>query len=349
MTIPKFGFSISPGEAHGVGVEAEKAEQLGYDRIGVWDTSALYRDPWVVLAIIARETKRISIGPWVTNPLTRHPVVTAAAAASIDDLAPGRTYIGIGTGGTGVMHLGYKAAPLKQLEEYCLAVRLLFSHGTADYQGKKIRLEWARGRHIPIIMAAHGPASLKLAGRIADGVVIALGITPEVIRSCLALLEEGARESNRSIKDMQVWFTCFWFVDPVPGVAKEQGSWAATSFASHFHAENVQSNFVPLEYQQSVVKLGEAYNYITHGSVPDEQRQAYRELAESLGIKEYMQRRFSFSGTPLEVEQQIREAIAAGATCFDGAIDEPLPGHFERLTKWAGYVLPRFEVQARGD
>ncbi len=344
MSYPKFGFSISPGEAKSIGEESAIAESLGYDRIGVWDTSALYRDPYVVMSMIARETKHISIGPWVTNPVTRHPVVTAAAAASIDDLAPGRTYIGIGIGGTGVIHLGQKAARIKELEEYCLAIRSLYEHGIADYHDTKIRLEWARHRQIPIIVAAHGPASLKLAGRIADGAVIALGITPDVIRSCLELVEEGAHESSRSIKDLQIWFTCFWFVDPIPGRAKEEGSWAATSFASHFHADDVQAKFIPPEYQEAVVTLGKAYDYITHGSVPEEERQAYSELAEKLGIKDYMQRRFSFSGTPDEVEQQIREAMAAGATCFDGAIDEPLPGHLDRITKWAKLVLPRFNL-----
>lgn len=81
---------------------------------------------------MARDTRHISIGTWVTNPLSRHPVVTASAAASLDDLAPGRVYLGIGSGGTGVLHLGLPAAPLAHLEDYALTVRRLLEDGVAQ-------------------------------------------------------------------------------------------------------------------------------------------------------------------------------------------------------------------------
>src|SRR5262249_8856269 len=71
---PRFGFSISPGHPRGVADEAAYAEQLGYDRIGVWDSPALFREPWVTLAATASTTDRIALGTWVTNPVTRHPV-----------------------------------------------------------------------------------------------------------------------------------------------------------------------------------------------------------------------------------------------------------------------------------
>lgn len=83
MPQPRFGFSIAPGESLGVGREVAEAEVLGYDRVGIWDSPALFRDPWVTLASVARDTSRIRLGTWVTNPLTRHPVVTASAAAAL--------------------------------------------------------------------------------------------------------------------------------------------------------------------------------------------------------------------------------------------------------------------------
>ena len=75
----RFGFSISPGAPLGVAQEAAQAEAMGYDRIGIWDSPALFREPWVTLATAARDCRRIALGPWVTNPLSRHPVVTASA------------------------------------------------------------------------------------------------------------------------------------------------------------------------------------------------------------------------------------------------------------------------------
>jgi 5,10-methylenetetrahydromethanopterin reductase len=190
---PRFGFSVTPGPPDGVAAEAAEAEAMGFDRIGVWDSPALFREPWVTLGAMARATERVRLGTWVTNPLSRHPVVTASAAATVDDLAPGRVSIGIGAGGTGVWHLGMKTAGLDDLEEYVLAVRALLAEGEAEYRGETVRLPWAAGRRIPIVVSAHGPRALRTAGKVGDGVIVGLGVTPEVVSGSLALVEEGAR------------------------------------------------------------------------------------------------------------------------------------------------------------
>jgi alkanesulfonate monooxygenase SsuD/methylene tetrahydromethanopterin reductase-like flavin-dependent oxidoreductase (luciferase family) len=65
-------------------------------------------------------------------------------------------------------------------------------------------------------------------------------------------------------------------------------------------------------------------------------------LADRLGVGDYLRSRFMFAGTPAEVEEQIRAAIRAGATNFDGAIDADLPENEERIASWARLVLPRF-------
>ena len=338
MQVPRFGFSISPGDASGVAREVAEAETLGYDRVGIWDSPALFREPWVVLASCARETRHVALGTWVTNPLSRHPVVTASALASLDDIAPGRVYLGIGSGGTGVLHLGMKAAPLATLESYVLAVRRLLEQGEATYGGETVRLRWAK-RRIPIIMAAHGPGSLRLAGRIADGVICGLGVTPEVIAGCLALIEQGAQSAGRRLQDLEVWFTCFWFVDERPGVAQDEGAWAAASFASHFARAGVEGKFVPEAYKEAFKQVGSRYDYVTHGAVPAAQKEEYAEFMRNLGVADYLRRRFAFCGTPAEVHQQLESAMSAGACNFDGAIDARLPEHRERITQWSRLVL----------
>jgi 5,10-methylenetetrahydromethanopterin reductase len=267
---PEFGFSVTPGPPAGVAAEAAEAEELGFDRIGIWDSPALFREPWVTLAAVAGSTARIRLGTWVTNPVTRHALVTASAAASLDDLAPGRTYLGIGSGGTGVMHAGRSASSLEALEAYVAAVRGLLEDGEAEVDGERAVLPWAR-RRIPVVVSAHGPRALRAAGRIGDGVIVGLGLTPEVVAASLELVDEGAKEQGRRVDDLEVWFTGFWFVDPVPGRAREAGSWAATSFASHLARTGVEGKLVPTEYRDGIVELGRRYDYTTHGAVPDEQ------------------------------------------------------------------------------
>ncbi len=340
MTIG-FGFSVTPGEPLGVGAEMRRAEQLGYERFGVWDSPALFREPWVTLGSVARDTERVRLGTWVTNPLARHPLVTAACAATVDDLAPGRVYIGIGAGGTGVWHLGMKTAKLAELEAYVLAVRGLLETGSASWRGHALTMPWAGPRRIPIVMAAHASGSLRLAGRIGDGVVIGLGISPDVVASSLELLEAGAGEVGRSLDEIDVWFTSFWWVDERPGKAQADGAWSATAFALHFADSGVENKFIPDHLKAPLLEIGKAYDLRSHGHPGDEQKAAYVELADRLGVGPYLRRRFMFAGTPEEVEMQIRAAAGAGARNFDGAIDADLPEHEQRITDWARLVLPR--------
>jgi 5,10-methylenetetrahydromethanopterin reductase len=341
MTIG-FGFSVTPGEPLGVGAEMRRAEELGYDRFGVWDSPALFREPWVTLASVARDTERIRLGTWVTNPLARHPLVTAAAAATLDDLAPERTYVGIGAGGTGVWHLGIGTARLADLEAYVRAVRSLLETGSAVWEGRALSIDWAGPRRVPLIMAAHASRSLRLAGRIADGVVIGLGISPDVVASSLELLEAGASEAGRSLDELEVWFTSFWWVDEQPGKAKAEGAWSATAFALHFADSGVEHKFIPPDLKTPLLEIGKAYDLRSHGHPSEEQKAAYVELADRLGVGAYLRERFLLAGTPAEVEAQIRAAVAAGARNFDGAIDADLPEHRHRIERWARLVLPRF-------
>lgn len=344
MTPVRFGFGVTPGEPRALGAELRRAELLGYDRCGIWDSPALFREPWVTLGSVARDTERIRLGTWVTNPLTRHPAVTAAAAATLDDLAPGRAYVGIGAGGTGIWHYGLRTPRLADLEAYVLAVRALLKRGAADWRGRALTLRWAGPRRVPILMSAHAAGSLRLAGRVADGVVIGLGISPEVVAGSLDVVEAGAREAGRTLDDLEAWFTSFWWVDEEPGRARADGAWSATAFAHHFADSGVERKFVPDDLKAPLLELGRAYDLVSHGHPSDEQKQAYVELADRLGVGEYIRERFVLAGTPDEVEARIRAAVAAGARGFDGAIDADLPEHERRIGAWARLVLPRFGV-----
>lgn len=342
MRLPAFGFGVTPGPPDGVAAEMRDAEALGFDRMGVWDSPALFRDPWMTLGAVARATGTIRLGTWVSNPVSRHPVVTASAIATLEDLAPGRTYFGIGSGGTGVWHLGHPAARLDELRDYIATVRRLLADGRATYQGSECRMEWGRGISVPIIMSAHGPRSLRLAGEIADGVICGLGILPEVVSGCLELVSEGAESAGRNLADLEVWFTCFWFVDAEPGAALAEGAWAATAFALHFSQGRVEGKFVPEQYRDGLARLGEQYDLVAHGRVTDDLKRRYVERADALGIGDYIRSRFMFCGTPAEVESQIRAAMAAGARNFDGALDADIEERRCRIGNWADLVLPRF-------
>ena len=141
----------------------------------------------------------------------------------------------------------------------------------------------------------------------------AWGSCPRWSRGVWNLIAEGADSAGRTLADLDVWFTCFWFVDAEPGAALAEGAWAATAFALHFAQGRVDGKFVPEEYRDGIVRLGEQYDLVAHGRVSESLKRIYVERADELGIGGYIRSRFMFCGTPPEVESQIRAAMAAGA------------------------------------
>jgi 5,10-methylenetetrahydromethanopterin reductase len=172
--------------------------------------------------------------------------------------------------------------------------------------------------------------------------VIGLGISPEVVAASLEVLEAGAQEGGRSVDELEIWFTSFWWAHDEPGRAQADGAWSATAFALHFADSGVEHKFIPEELKAPLLEIGRGYDLRSHGHPTEEQKAQYVELADRLGVGSYLRERFMFAGTPAEVEAQLRAAVRAGARNFDGAIDADLPEHEQRITRWAELILPRF-------
>src|SRR5829696_7978482 len=88
----------------------KQAEDVGASHFGAGEGPLLFSDPYQYLALAARETSRIKLGTWVTNPLTRIPPVTANSMATLNALAPGRTFLGIGTANNALRSMGNRPA-----------------------------------------------------------------------------------------------------------------------------------------------------------------------------------------------------------------------------------------------
>jgi 5,10-methylenetetrahydromethanopterin reductase len=179
----RFGLRIPPcAPAHEVARCVADAERAGFDIAWLPDSQFLWRDVWSCLALAADRTERIALGPCVTNFETRHLSVTAAAAVTLEELAPGRTILGVGSGDSSIKTLGLKPTRLAGMRSGVELVRDLMRGEAVDFDGRPMRLHAAAERPIPVYMAANGPKALALAGEIADGVITATGIAPELVR-----------------------------------------------------------------------------------------------------------------------------------------------------------------------
>jgi len=182
----------------------QDVEAAGFDGAGILDSQLLSRDAFVVLGQAASHTSRLTLFPAVTNPFTRDASVLAGAIQTVEEMAPGRVKLVIGTGYTSASTIGRKPATLAQMRTCISTVKRLLAGQSMDFDGTPGRLGFAAGRHIPVIMAASGPKAIELAGEIADGVLLLVGFNRGIIERALEHLERGAKRAGRRLDDLEI-------------------------------------------------------------------------------------------------------------------------------------------------
>ncbi len=185
------------------------AEDLGYSHLWVADSQMLWSDCYAVLALIAARTNRIAIGTGVAVAGTRQSAVTAAAHATINQIAPGRVFCGIGTGNTAMRVMGHRPMPVAEFERYIAELRALLDGGETT-------VEWRRRaspvRHlmpdegfvsfeprIPLYISGFGPRAMALAAKHGDGLVMSVPPRPEAIERVWGALDGAAAAAGRVI------------------------------------------------------------------------------------------------------------------------------------------------------
>jgi alkanesulfonate monooxygenase SsuD/methylene tetrahydromethanopterin reductase-like flavin-dependent oxidoreductase (luciferase family) len=184
------------------------AENLGYTHCWVTDSPIIRSNCWAVLALAAQATRRMRLGTGVNVPALRLAPAAANGIATINRLAPGRCFIGFGTGHTGLRLLGRRPMRLAPFREYVEVVRKLLRGEEVDYalegESHPIRFQMREHRFIdlehpiPVYVAGFGPRAQALAGEIGDGLISGLprgGTLPAM----LANARRGAERTGRAL------------------------------------------------------------------------------------------------------------------------------------------------------
>ena len=204
---------LPAGRRHSRGLRAHVAEidRLGYDALWLTDSSLHSRNCWAYLTLAARASARLQLGTAVTNPVTRHPAVTAVAAATIAEISGGRFTLGIGAGDRPLLSLAEKPARLADLEKSIEVIRALWA-GAARHRRRAAGLalddahyRFAPVPDIPVWVSATGPKTLELAGRVADGVILLAGLHPDGIKFALEHIDRGAAQAGRDRPEVTVF------------------------------------------------------------------------------------------------------------------------------------------------
>ena len=169
------------GTAKEVAAFARRAEEAGFDGVGITDMPMGLSDGFVSMAMAAETTSRIRVACAVTNPITRHVSVLASAAQTLAELAPGRMEIWVGRGDAAVYSVGLPHATLRQMREFILTLKSLLAGETVNFNGTVSHMRTGGGTPVPIYLAADGPKTIALAGEVADGLILRVALHPKVL------------------------------------------------------------------------------------------------------------------------------------------------------------------------
>ena len=287
--------------------EVAVADEVGFDLICGGDSQSVYREVYVSLAVAAMRTERALLGPMVTNPITRHPAVTASAIASIDELSGGRAILGIGSGDSAIRNLGEKAAKLAELREYIVTLQGLFRGETVEWRGNRIHTSWI-SRPVPIYISAEGPKTLELAGEVADGVCMHTGTTPEIVADSIGHIRRGAEKAGRDPDSIDVWAMLKTAVADSREEALSEIRMGLAGSAHHAFRFGLEGKYVPEPLQAPVLELVRRYDTRVH-EVWNGQNAL---LSDELGITEFLADRFALVGTPDECVDRLAALRDAG-------------------------------------
>jgi alkanesulfonate monooxygenase SsuD/methylene tetrahydromethanopterin reductase-like flavin-dependent oxidoreductase (luciferase family) len=215
---------------------ARLAEDHGFGC--AWGGEANNKDPTVMLSAVAAVTRRMKIGSAVYHILGRTPVTLALQAVGLDELSRGRFLLGVGSSNPTIArwHGATMDHPLGRVEEYLDIVQRAMRGEKLDFDGKyftahafKMAFKPAKNP-IPIYLAAFGPKMTRLAGRIADGVLINMA-NPNEIRRIAAAVRAGAVEAGKAPEAMEIICKIRCSIADRHEVAREALSHALTYYA----------------------------------------------------------------------------------------------------------------------
>ena len=252
-----------PGYA---GIMAAGAEDAGWDSMWFADTQNLAADVYVSLGMAAVATSAIQLCTGVTNPVTRHPAVTAAAITSVQVASRGRAVLGIGRGDSSLGFLGQRPASPAVFEQYLTRLRAYLHGQPADLDGTLSVNEWigtSGQAPVPIDVAATGPKITALAARLADRVTFAVGADVGRLTDAVGLVRAERVAAGLDPASLSVGAYINVVAHPDRVVARSLVRGSAASFA-HFSGMAGAARVTDESMAPTFAALGTGYDMADH-------------------------------------------------------------------------------------
>ncbi|MFM8955032.1 MAG: TIGR03842 family LLM class F420-dependent oxidoreductase [Actinomycetota bacterium] len=245
---------------------ARKADVNGFSHVWTFDSHILWEEPFVIYSQILAETKNVVVGPMVTNPATRDWTVTASLFATLNEMYGNRTICGIGRGDSAVRVTNGKPTTLATLRESIHVIRELANGREVDYNGSKIKFEWASKSRCEVWVAAYGPKALQLTGEVGDGFILQLADI-DIAAWTIDAVRKAARDSGRDPDKIKLCVAAPAYVGDDINHMREQCRWFGGMVGNHVAdivARYGESSSVP-KALTDYIKGREGYDYKQHG------------------------------------------------------------------------------------
>lgn len=313
---------------------ARKVEEYGFSQIHIAD-DLVFRPAWPILTMIAMNTTRLQLGPFIVTPQVANPVYHAANLAALDELSGGRMVCGVGRGGFNpLLGITNPDRPVRMLKEAWQLMDRMLSGSREPFEGDffhataELYFQFDVPRRIPLYIGTWGQQMAKMAGRVAPGMKIDCTARPELISLLRAKFVEGREAEGLPAEGFEI------IVGPLASIDEDR---AAAEDNARGMLALLQPFLAPMTFQAGITQdeIDAAYNAFNAGEI---------EKAKSL-VTDKAIRAFTLTGTPHDVIGQIEAIIDAGADHV--AFGPPLGPDPQRSLDLIGTkILPHFRRSA---
>jgi probable F420-dependent oxidoreductase len=286
-----------------------------------------------MLAVAARETSKIKLGHFVTNPATREPTVLASSYATLHDLSDGRMVMGVGRGDSAVRYIGRQPMKVAEFEKACAMIRDFMNGREVQWNDKELQLKWVREElpEIQMHVAGYGPKALAVAGRVGDGVIIQLA-DPEIITWIMDTARRSAEEAGRDPSQLKCIVGAPSHVTDDLADAREQVRWFPAMVSNHvldlIERYGSDGSSVP-KALTDYVQARKFYDYNEHSRVGAKHGEF---------VTDEICDRFCVLGSTDQIKSKLKELEAVGVDQFN--IYLMTHGQEETLQAFGDEVIP---------
>jgi probable F420-dependent oxidoreductase len=331
----KFGVSLGDAPHTKSLALLRAAERAGFDQIWCWDSHIIWEEAYSLMGwlIGKSEDDTLEWGTCVTNPVTRDPMVLASAFATLNQITGGRVICGIGRGDSSVRVINRRPSNLAGVEQ---AVDLIHTLGRGEpvpvETGAAAQMPWAGGG-TRVYVAGYGPKALRLAGRVAEGVIFQIA-DPFVIEWGMQFVREGAEEAGKNPDDLVIHCATATYISDDIDEAREQTRWFPAVVGNHIAdvLRHHSPDNLPTELIDYVKDRGD-YDYRDHAEQGTE---------HSSYVPDHIVDRFCVIGSEDQIRAKLRELEALGVSEFN--IYPHVDGIESVLERYGKLFAPEFRA-----